>query len=241
MPSIDVAKATSSSEQPEARRLLYRGGIVEIKIPMKFKEGSYPLPDLPDGTRKQFLQFPWYVKGGVVKGFYHLRDGEKFESLKGKRVITDVEVWEKILPDGRRYRHVDLGKSGRAMRKATHTLTVLAVDKDKIVLPAHSRMFKVLNIGKQELTGTIVIVPVGSKIAFKTEQEVSSADKPARVVHASQHSELYKKTCAKSAQFKPVTEPIQTAPVQEPLILTDAPLAERFAANGWHVGQLKSA
>ena len=113
MTNLDVASATSSKRQPVAvlkRELLWKGGIIEIKIPAVCREGTFE--DI------KFIQFARFVKGGVVNFFVH--DDNPAQHC-GKTITASVQVFRKEHADGRAFLYVDL----RPITKpATHRLVV---------------------------------------------------------------------------------------------------------------------
>lgn len=118
--SAGLSSAPDLPEQPKIqvrqpvavfkRELLWKGGIIEKKIPAVCREGAF--------ENIKFIQFAWFVKGGVVNFFVH--DDDPTRHCR-KTITASVEVFRKEHADGRSFLYVDLRP---IIKPATHRLVV---------------------------------------------------------------------------------------------------------------------
>lgn len=102
MSSFGAAQAASAEPvHPVAdRETLWTGGIVTMKVPPAANMGCYP----KDGDEVPYLQFPRYVRGGVVNVFVHTDNA----ALRGTTITAGASIMKKTMIDGREYLYVDL-------------------------------------------------------------------------------------------------------------------------------------
>lgn len=118
--SAGLSSAPDLPEQPKIqvrqpvavfkRELLWKGGIIEIKVPVVCREGAFE--DI------RFVQFIRQVKGGVVNFFVHNDNPTRH---CGKTITASVQVFRKDHADGRSFIYVDLLPT---TAPATHRLVV---------------------------------------------------------------------------------------------------------------------
>lgn len=168
MPSIATAPAASSSASQIIRTLLWDGATVSMKIPTDAKEGSYPADE--DNPPNRFVQFVQNVKGGVVNFFYH---GDNPELACGTRVIANVEIWRKALPDGRQFLYVDLDPPVKPDAAITHRIAVMSC-KASDIDGSSLTVFET----PEPLQGVVVVAPVESKIWTKGQLTAVEVKKP---------------------------------------------------------------
>lgn len=127
---MQLALATTAHPlpQPATRTLLWSGGIVELKIPSTIKTTAIDL----DGRSLSFAQFARNIRGGVVNIFVHTDEPATYA---GRRIAGEVEVWKKVLADGRSFIYIDIKPVDRvpALCIATHRLIV----EQKLDLSVH--------------------------------------------------------------------------------------------------------
>ncbi len=129
MTSLDVAPlATSSRISVEVikRESLWRGGIVEIKIPLVCREGM--TNDL------HFIQFARTVKGGLINFF--VRDENPIQHC-GRTITAEAEILRKEYADGRSFVYVDL----RPAPDKAATLRLIVEQKLNLSVPRNEVLF----------------------------------------------------------------------------------------------------
>src|SRR3989344_3129266 len=127
LPSIGAAPAASSPVAVLDRKMLWKGGIIGMTVPSTAEEGEYP----SDAGPQKFVRFAQNVKGGVVNFFVH--DDEPTMFL-GKKIIAEVEIWEKTLADGRKFLYVDLDLTSIDVIFVTHRLAVMSMKKKDVLV-----------------------------------------------------------------------------------------------------------
>lgn len=95
--------------------MLWNGGSIAIKIPEGAKWASYK----DESADLQFLQFTRFVKGGVINLYVH----DANDSMIGRSIIANVELWRKMLTDGRSFLYIDL-RPALGAREFTHQMLV---------------------------------------------------------------------------------------------------------------------
>ena len=181
-----------------------------MTVPSTAEEGEYP----SDAGPQKFVRFAQNVKGGVVNFFVH--DDEPTRFL-GKKIIAEVEIWEKTLADGRKFLYVDLDLTSIDVIFVTHRLAVMSMKKKDVLV---QKGFVTCETSAP-LVGVIVIAPIESKIIIKVKAPVR---KPVQA-----HS-------TKTA--KPRTTVVEAVKHSEPPpVSTGSPELDRLVnIKGWKVG-----
>ena len=209
LPSIGAAPAASSPVAVLDRKMLWKGGIIGMTVPSTAEEGEYPSEAGP----QKFVRFAQNVKGGVVNFFVHDAEPTRF---CGTRIVAEVEIWEKVLADGRKFLYVDLDPTSHAM-PVMHRIAVMSVKKKDVLV---QKGFVTCETSAP-LVGVIVIAPIESKIIIKVKAPVR---KPVQA-----HS-------TKTA--KPRTTVVEAVKHSEPPpVSTGSPELDRLVnIKGWKVG-----
>ncbi|MDO8566615.1 MAG: hypothetical protein Q7R58_00490 [bacterium] len=174
MSNVHAAKAASTASSIPVRQLLEKVvGTISVTVPTRAHGGKFPSSD--GGGR--YLQFAQNVRGGVVNYFVHDDEPLKFY---GKKIIADVEIWQKTLADGRAFLYVDLRPQQSTDTPPTHRLVVMSVKKEDLQLQDDFVAFET----PAPLVGTIVVVPIDSKVIIKapvveTENKVTNINSAA--------------------------------------------------------------
>ena len=123
VPKLVAVAAEPAAEQTKlsaeiTRTCLWKSGGALVKIPADAKYGEVVAED----GYARFVQFAHNVHGGLVN-FFLRNDNPRL--FCGGPVTVDVEVWEKVLPDGRRFLYVDLFPTVEGYGCDTHILKVV--------------------------------------------------------------------------------------------------------------------
>ena len=123
-PELDLLVAETAPKQVSAtvvnRALLFDGAGALVKIPVN---AEYRDVMTERDGRIRYVRFAHVVRGGVVNFFLHNRDDPRI--FRGLSIMVNVEVWEKILSDGRRFLYVDLYPTAEGDGLDTHVLKVV--------------------------------------------------------------------------------------------------------------------
>ena len=158
MTSLDVAPEATSPRTPSPvvkRQLLTAGGIiVGIKIPKSAVPGVFT----GEETEVRYVNFPRFVRGGVIHFYLRLRD-ENPQQYLNKRIVAEAEVWMKELVDGRSFLYVDLYPQAEETRPTRQ----IVVTADRLPANCRDRGFDIFEV-LAPLRGAIIVAPAGEKI-----------------------------------------------------------------------------